>query len=102
MFLGLTSIKQLEQNNYGKILKKGGDILNKKDELDIPFIMSTVLNILFLVGLTFLVQLENLYVLIPYTILIFINAVYLVVKAINITKNRSWHLGEFETSFFLS
>lgn len=89
MFLGLTSIKQLEQNNYGKILKKGGDILNKKDELDIPFIMSTVLNILFLVGLTFLVQLENLYVLIPYTILIFINAVYLVVKAINITKNRS-------------
>lgn len=89
MFLGLTSIKQLEQNNYGKILKKGGDILNKKDELDIPFIMSTVLNILFLVGLTFLVQLENLYVLIPYTILIFINAVYLVVRAINITKNRS-------------
>lgn len=89
MFLGLTSIKQLEQNNYGKILKKGGDILNKKDELDIPFIMSTVLNILFLVGLTFLVQLENLYVLIPYTILIFINAVYLVVRAINITKNRA-------------
>ncbi|MFS2236945.1 hypothetical protein [Staphylococcus hominis] len=63
--------------------------MNKKDELDIPFIMSTVLNILFLVGLTFLVQLENLYVLIPYTILIFINAVYLVVRAINITKNRS-------------
>ncbi|MGS0645975.1 hypothetical protein [Staphylococcus hominis] len=63
--------------------------MNKKDELDIPFIMSTVLNILFLVGLTFLVQLENLYVLIPYTILIFINAVYLVVRAINITKNRA-------------
>lgn len=89
MFLGLTSIKQLEQNTYGKILKKGGDILNKKDELDIPFIMSTVLNILFLVGLTFLVQLENLYILIPYTILIFINAVYLVVRAINITKDRA-------------
>ena len=89
MFLGLTSIKQLEQNTYGKILKKGGDILNKKDELDIPFIMSTVLNILFLVGLTFLVQLENLYILIPYTILTFINAVYLVVKAMNIAKNRA-------------
>ena len=89
MFLGLTSIKQLEQSNYGKILKKGGDILNEKDELDITFIMSTILNILFLVGLTFLVQLENLYILIPYTILIFINAVYLVVRAINITKNRA-------------
>lgn len=89
MFLGLTSIKQLEQSNYGKILKKGGDILNEKDKLDITFIMSTILNILFLVGLTFLVQLENLYILIPYTILIFINAVYLVVRAINITKNRA-------------
>ncbi|OFQ09542.1 hypothetical protein HMPREF2953_10235 [Staphylococcus sp. HMSC072E01] len=63
--------------------------MNKKDELDITFIMSTILNILFLVGLTFLVQLENLYILIPYTILIFINAVYLVVRAINITKNRA-------------
>ena len=88
MFLELTSIKQLEQSNYGKILKKGGDILNEKGELDITFIMSTILNILFLVGLTFLIQLENLYILIPYTILTFINAVYLVVRAINITKNR--------------
>ncbi|HCV0622023.1 TPA: hypothetical protein OVM58_002773 [Staphylococcus aureus] len=34
--------------------------MNKKNELDIAFIMSTVLNVLFLVGLTFLVQLENL------------------------------------------
>ena len=51
--------------------------------------MSTILNILFLVGLTFLIQLENLYILIPYTILTFINAVYLVVRAINITKNRA-------------
>ena len=79
--------------------------MNKKNELDTTFIMSTVLNVLFLVGLTFLVQLENLYILIPYTILIFINAVYLTVRAINITKNRAWHFGEFETSeneFFLS
>ena len=60
--------------------KKGGDILNEKGELDITFIMSTILNILFLVGLTFLIQLENLYILIPYTILTFINAVYLVVR----------------------
>ncbi|HCV1026989.1 TPA: hypothetical protein O2C44_002787 [Staphylococcus aureus] len=59
--------------------------MNKKNELDIAFIMSTVLNVLFLVGLTFLVQLENLYILIPYTILGFINAVYLTVRAINIT-----------------
>ncbi|HDI0129463.1 hypothetical protein WL240_11635 [Staphylococcus epidermidis] len=63
--------------------------MNKKNELDTAFIMSTVLNVLFLVGLTFLVQLENLYILIPYTILIFINAVYLTVRAINITKNRT-------------
>ncbi|MCI2908886.1 hypothetical protein [Staphylococcus hominis] len=62
--------------------------MNEKGELDITFIMSTILNILFLVGLTFLIQLENLYILIPYTILTFINAVYLVVRAINITKNR--------------
>ncbi|MCW9136833.1 hypothetical protein NMQ15_01530 [Staphylococcus haemolyticus] len=63
--------------------------MNEKGELDITFIMSTILNILFLVGLTFLIQLENLYILIPYTILTFINAVYLVVRAINITKNRA-------------
>ena len=53
------------------------------------FIMSSVLNILFLAGLTFIVQLENLYILIPYTILTFINAVYLVVRAMNIAKNRA-------------
>ena len=63
--------------------------MKKKGELDITFIMSTVLNILFLAGLTFLVRSENLYILIPYTTLIFINAIYLVVKAINITKNRA-------------
>jgi len=63
--------------------------LSKKNEFDMTFIMSTVLNILFLVGLTFLVQSENLYILIPYTILTFINAVYLVVKAMNIAKNRA-------------
>ena len=62
--------------------------MNKKNNFDITFLMSTVLNILFLAGLTFLVQSENLYILIPYTILTFINAVYLVVRAINITKNR--------------
>ena len=70
--------------------------MKKKGELDITFIMSTVLNILFLAGLTFLVQSENLYILIPYTILTFINAVYLVVKAMNIAKNRAWHLGKFK------
>lgn len=72
-----------------KFKKKGEGILNKKNELDTAFIMSTVLNVLFLVGLTFLVQSENLYILIPYTILVFINAVYLTVRAINITKNRT-------------
>ena len=71
--------------------------MSKKNEFDMTFIMSTVLNILFLVGLTFLVQSENLYILIPYTILTFTNAVYLVVKDMNIAKNRKWHLGEFKT-----
>ena len=63
--------------------------MNKNNEFDMTFILSTVLNILFLAGLTFLVQSENLYILIPYTILTFINAVYLVVKAMNIAKNRA-------------
>ena len=63
--------------------------MSKKNEFDMTFIMSSVLNILFLAGLTFIVQLENLYILIPYTILTFINAVYLVVKAMNIAKNRA-------------
>ena len=63
--------------------------MNKKNEFDMTLIISTVLNILFLVGLHFLVQSENLYILIPYTILTFINAVYLVVKAMNIAKNRA-------------
>lgn len=61
--------------------------MNKKNEFDMTFIMSTVLNILFLFGLSFLVQLENLYILIPYTILGCINAVYLFVRAMNIAKN---------------
>ncbi|PKE09600.1 hypothetical protein CW685_11960 [Macrococcoides caseolyticum] len=63
--------------------------MNKKNELDTAFIMSTILNVLFLVGLTFVVQSENLYILISYTILGIINAVYLTVRAINIIKNRT-------------
>lgn len=63
--------------------------MNKKKELDIAFIMSNVLNVLFLVGLIFLVQSENLYILIAYIILGFINAVYLTVRSINIIKNRT-------------
>ncbi len=51
--------------------------------------MSNILNVLFLVGLIFVVQSENLYILIPYTILGIINAVYLTVRAINIIKNRT-------------
>lgn len=63
--------------------------MNKKNELDTAFIMSNILNVLFLVGLIFVVQSENLYILIPYTILGIINAVYLTVRAINIIKNRT-------------
>lgn len=70
-------------------MKKGVIILNKNTVLDKGYVIATILNVFFLLGLTFISGLENLYILIPYAILMGINAVYLVVKAIKINENNS-------------
>ena len=63
--------------------------MNKNTVLDKGYVIATILNGFFLLGLTFIFGLENLYILIPYAILMGINAVYLVVKAIKINENKS-------------
>ncbi|WP_283589542.1 hypothetical protein [Staphylococcus nepalensis] len=63
--------------------------MNKNTVLDKGYVIATILNVFFLLGLTFISVLENLYILIPYAILMGINAVYLVVKAIKINENKS-------------
>ena len=62
--------------------------MKKNNELDQRFIIATTLNVFFMVGLTLIAKTENLFILIPYVIIMFINAVYLVAKAmkIRITK----------------
>lgn len=52
------------------------------------YFIATILNVLFLLGLIFISHLENLYILIPYVILMGINAIYLVVKVMNFKKNN--------------
>lgn len=51
--------------------------------------IAMILNILFLAGLTFIIQTENPYLIIPFAILMVINAIYLVVKAAKYYKNKS-------------
>ncbi|MDU9418037.1 hypothetical protein RCL10_05765 [Staphylococcus lloydii] len=60
-----------------------------KPELDKGYFISTLLNVFFLFGLIFIMKTENLFILIPYTIIIMINAMYLVIKAIKIKNNNS-------------
>ena len=62
--------------------------MNKNTVLDKGFVIASVLNILFLMGLVF-ISFENLYVLIPYVILMGINAIYLFVKTVKVNKNKS-------------
>lgn len=64
-------------------------VLDKNTVLDKGYVIATILNIFFLIGLIFISGLENLYILIPYAILMGVNAVYLFVKAIKINKNKS-------------
>lgn len=64
-------------------------ILKKNDELDQGFIISTVLNVFFMLGVIFIMRLDNLFILIPYVLIMGLNAGYLVVKAIKINKNKS-------------
>lgn len=71
-----------------KFFKKGVFILNKNTVLDKGYVIATILNVFFLLGLIFISHLENLYVLILYVILMGINAIYLVVKVMNFKKNN--------------
>ncbi|MCH4383010.1 MULTISPECIES: hypothetical protein [Staphylococcus] len=61
--------------------------MKKNNELDQRFIIATTLNVFFMVGLTLIAKTENLFILIPYVIIMFINAVYLVAKAMKIRNN---------------
>ncbi|PTF17600.1 hypothetical protein BUY37_11765 [Staphylococcus cohnii] len=63
--------------------------MNINSELDTNFFISIWLNILFLFGLIFITQLENLVVLIPYVLVMGVNSIYLVIKAMKIRNNRS-------------
>ncbi|HCG2642076.1 TPA: hypothetical protein NJQ81_002571 [Staphylococcus aureus] len=53
--------------------------MNKNTVLDKGYVIATILNVFFLLGLIFISHLENLYILILYVILMGINAIYLVV-----------------------
>lgn len=64
-------------------------ILKKNNELAQGFIISTVLNVFFMIGLIFIIRLDNLFILIPYVLIMGLNAGYLVAKAIKINKNKS-------------
>ncbi|AYX89255.1 hypothetical protein ACQE30_09910 [Staphylococcus cohnii] len=66
-----------------------GDFLKINPELDTNFFISIWLNILFLFGLIFITKLENLFVLIPYVLVMGVNSIYLVIKAMKIRNNRS-------------
>ncbi|OEL08321.1 hypothetical protein [Staphylococcus equorum] len=56
-----------------------------KGELDKGYFISTLLNVFFLLGLTFIFQIENLFLLVTYVVVMMINAIYLVVKS-----GRNW------------
>lgn len=66
-----------------------GDFLKINSELDTNFLISIWLNILFLFGLIFITQLENLIILIPYVLIMGVNSIYIVIKAMKIRNNRS-------------
>lgn len=66
-----------------------GDFVKINPELDTNFFISIWLNILFLFGLIFITQLENLIILIPYVLIMGVNSIYLVIKAMKIRNNRS-------------
>ena len=63
--------------------------MDKNTVLDKGYFIATILNVFFLLGLTFISSLENLYILIPYAILMLINAIYLVVKAGKTNRDKS-------------
>lgn len=70
------------------LLKKELFILNKDTVLDKGYYVATILNSIFLLGLIFVYQSDNPYILIPYTIVMIINAIYLVVKGGKINRDK--------------
>ncbi|WP_436963151.1 hypothetical protein [Staphylococcus xylosus] len=63
--------------------------MNENTVLDKGYFIATILNVFFLIGLFFINSWENLYIIIPYVIVMGLNAVYLVVKATKINENKS-------------
>lgn len=55
---------------------------------DMGFLISTILNVFLLVGLIFIYQFDNLTLTIIYTVVMGINAIYLLVKSRNSWKDR--------------
>ncbi|MEB8209471.1 hypothetical protein ACLBV9_02460 [Staphylococcus succinus] len=55
---------------------------------DMGFLISTILNVFLLVGLIFIYQFDNLTLIIIYTVVMGINAIYLLVKTRNSWKDR--------------
>lgn len=70
------------------LLKKELFILNKDTVLDKGYYVATILNSIFLLGLIFVYQSDNPYILIPYTIVMIINAIYLVFKVGKINRDK--------------
>lgn len=62
-------------------------ILNKNTVLDKGYFIATILNVFFLLGLIFIMKTENLFILIPYAIIMVLNAGYIVAKAMKIRNN---------------
>ncbi|EWW97495.1 hypothetical protein [Staphylococcus aureus] len=67
--------------------------MNKDTVLDKGYVIATILNVFFLLGLIFISHFENLYILILYILILYvilmgINAIYLVVKVLNFKKNN--------------
>lgn len=62
--------------------------MKKNDELDQGFIIPTVLNVFFMLGLIFIMRLENLFILIPYVLIMMVNAIYLVTKSMKVRDNQ--------------
>ncbi|TRW80380.1 hypothetical protein FNK43_09055 (plasmid) [Staphylococcus agnetis] len=63
--------------------------MDKNIVLDKGCFIAAILNVFFLLGLSLVSRLENLYILIPYVILMGINAIYLVVKVGKINRDNS-------------
>ncbi|MGW7805854.1 hypothetical protein [Staphylococcus xylosus] len=62
--------------------------MNKNTVLDKGYFIATILNAIFLLGLIFVYQSDNLYIIFPYSILMVINAIYLVVKVGKINRDK--------------